>query len=168
MNIHTLPDGPHVVYAIRDVKARVIYVGCTRNLEQRLQQHQADAWWWAQFADVEILHSTPNRSEGLRLEKQAIGELRPRWNRFGRTVRHAWTGDDYMDQILGYLVGGKFGWQLRSIEPMHLRWIAEANSRFGLGLSTDPERLLAQVARGEQVVSFGRVRHTPERSEDAA
>jgi hypothetical protein len=154
-----LIDRAHVVYGFYDHDGTLLYVGCTVNLEQRLNAHQSTLWFWPSVARVEVLGTAPTFAAGIALEARLIRDLTPRWNRAGRKPRRQWSEGDYLVALLGWLVGSPI-----HVAPRHLGkhariWVAEANAKFGLDLSMDPHTLLTQVARGERIVAFGRIIH---------
>lgn len=83
--------GASTVYRCYDAEGRLIYVGCTGNLEQRLRGHRNSSWWSVQIADVRTT-DYPTAIEGRIAEREAIRTEHPRWNTQGRvvlTVEHA-------------------------------------------------------------------------------
>jgi predicted GIY-YIG superfamily endonuclease len=145
-------DRGRMIYGFNDACGRLIYVGCTLDLEARETAHQRAAWWWPQVDRVRILATAPSKKEGIRVERQMIETLRPRWNQMHRLYhRQGWTADDYLDVILSRLVAPGF-----DIDPAHLKryralpeMVAEANSQFGLNLSLDMPRDLLSIAARE-------------------
>jgi len=65
----------HVVYRFFDKNDRLLYVGCTRNLEKRCREHRSRPW----FHEVTRTTTTtfPNRHDARQAERQAIGEEHP-------------------------------------------------------------------------------------------
>lgn len=43
-----------VVYRLFDADDRLIYIGATSNLAQRLDAHRTQVWWWALVARVTV------------------------------------------------------------------------------------------------------------------
>lgn len=145
-------DRERMIYGFYDASGRLIYVGCTLDMEARETAHQRAAWWWPQVHRVRILATASSKKEGILVERQMIETLRPRWNQMHRLYhRQAWTANDYLDVILSRLVAPGFG-----IDPNHLKryralpeMVAEANSQFGLNLSLDRPRELLSIAARE-------------------
>lgn len=99
----TCPDytnSPHYVYVCIGRDGRAVYVGCTVNLAARMESHRSSAFW---ARDVIKVRATvhPNKAAGLAVERDAIRDLQPRFNRTGRWGhRQNWTVADYDDYIL--------------------------------------------------------------------
>lgn len=97
-------DAPHTVYLHRDRQGRVIYVGCTQNLEQRTKAHRDRALWRAQIAFVEVDSVQPDYHRGRAREAALIRKYEPRNNRLSNPAvereRDAW-------QALAWRFGGQ-------------------------------------------------------------
>lgn len=67
------------VYRIYDPTDRLIYVGATTNLDQRINCHRTQAWWYRLAHRLEV---EPHGSvaEAFAAEKQAIHSERPAFN----------------------------------------------------------------------------------------
>ena len=69
----TLRD--HFVYRIYDEDNNLLYVGCSKNLDQRWKCHLSDKWSayrWAPFAHHFRVAGPYTRSKAFKLEKNAI------------------------------------------------------------------------------------------------
>jgi len=89
----------HAVYRLYDQQDRLIYVGCTARLSDRLKHHAKTMWWWEQVARVDI-ESHPNRTVGLAAEKFIRDTEHPRWNIEARWMyRQHWTNQMFEDYI---------------------------------------------------------------------
>lgn len=75
-------DGPHYVYRCFDAEDRLIYVGCTRDLNTRRLAHSHNSWWYPQMVSHRVT-IYPDRETALRVERGAIIFEQPLWN-----VRH--------------------------------------------------------------------------------
>lgn len=73
----------HYVYRVFDHAGRLIYVGSTANLFQRLKSHRSK--WWAPQARKVVAKVHPDRRTALNAELKAIKDEQPRWNVQGRT-----------------------------------------------------------------------------------
>lgn len=105
-------------YTVWDKDGRCIYVGATRNLFTRLDQHKS-TWWAPQAARV---HSKvyPTYAEALAAEKLLIIEHLPRWNVAGKfETRHRWNHDDYLDYRTA-LIKATNGSPLTNYQRAHL------------------------------------------------
>lgn len=76
----------HAVYIFRDAAGRVLYVGATGNLPQRLTFHGDSKPWFSEVASVSIEHF-PNRGAALAREAELIEALTPPYGG-RRTVCH--------------------------------------------------------------------------------
>lgn len=81
--------GPHTVYMHLTVDGRVLYVGCTANLEQRTATHRANAPWWPEVAEVREI-GTWTRKLALAVEWGLIDRFSPPHNFVGTS---AWRRD---------------------------------------------------------------------------
>jgi predicted GIY-YIG superfamily endonuclease len=77
----TAPDitRPHVLYRAYDKHARLLYIGITLNLGNRMAQHGEDKPWWCDVADIK-LEQHDSRTSALEAERQAIISERPLHN----------------------------------------------------------------------------------------
>ena len=70
------------VYRFFDAEDRLLYVGCTVNLQKRKQEHDRDKPWFSDVARTETVHF-PTWAAARQAEAQAIQEERPVYNRMG-------------------------------------------------------------------------------------
>lgn len=69
----------HFVYRAFDAAGRLLYVGCTMNLDRRHQEHKYGSQWYAAMTSVKL--SGPyNYTTARRLEKEAINTEGPLQN----------------------------------------------------------------------------------------
>lgn len=66
----------HAVYIFRDAAGRVLYVGCTSNLGQRLGFHGDSKAWFTEVSTVDVEH-LPTRGAALEREAELIEDLNP-------------------------------------------------------------------------------------------
>lgn len=71
--------GPGVVYRCFDAGGRLIYVGATSNLEQRLNAHRTRAWWYSLLERIDT-EPHPTMEAAYAAEKVAIQEETPVFN----------------------------------------------------------------------------------------
>lgn len=97
----------HHVYRCFDANGRLLYVGSSANLFGRLAQHRATSWWAPTVAKVNA-EVYPNGIAARDVERRAIREEVPRWNKAGKWAgRHLWTQEDWNDWLTTCLrVGG--------------------------------------------------------------
>lgn len=94
---------PNLLYRFYDAAGRLLYVGVTANLPQRLRGHGKRDWW----QDVRTMHAEPHRGRRavLAAERAAIEQERPLHNvrmnggtavKSRRVVacRHGWVEPD--------------------------------------------------------------------------
>ena len=94
---------PRYVYRVYDQSGRLIYVGETANLFQRLESHRMTTWWASQVAKVKA-SVYPTRELALEAERAAIRDEDPRWNITGAWRCHrSWTEDRYVDYVTAYV-----------------------------------------------------------------
>lgn len=70
---------PHVVYVAFDADDRVLYVGCSHNLPQRMRRHRQTSPWHSLVARMETTEF-PDMAEAETVERDKIQALRPIWN----------------------------------------------------------------------------------------
>lgn len=75
------------VYRVRDAVGRLLYVGCSVDVDARLKQHAEHSDWWPFRSSVERV-SYPTQAEALEAETEAILSEHPRWNMRGRSPDH--------------------------------------------------------------------------------
>jgi excinuclease UvrABC nuclease subunit len=71
-----------LVYVARDAGGRVLYVGMTGSLWQRMAAHAAKAPWWTQAHSIALIPCRSKR-QALRLESQTIAATEPTYNVIG-------------------------------------------------------------------------------------
>lgn len=99
----------HYVYRCFDASRRLIYVGCTTNLQNRMAQHTASSWWAPQVAKV-TAKVFPNGPVGRQAERVAIRDEVPRWNKASKWVGRAnWAREDWHDWFVVLLRDGSRG-----------------------------------------------------------
>lgn len=101
----------HYVYRIYDADRRLIYVGCTGNLSQRLAVHRYgySAWWNSQAVKT-VAKVFRTKREALDAEQVAIRSERPRWNISGKWCTNAdWTADEFGDFVMALINSPEFG-----------------------------------------------------------
>lgn len=69
----------HYVYRLYDANDRLLYVGCTSQLQHRMTSHARLQAWWPDVARLES-EGPYSRAEGLRREQNAIWYGRPLYN----------------------------------------------------------------------------------------
>lgn len=96
------------VYRCFDDNGRLVYVGYTGNLFERLRSH-ATAWWAPQVVKVKAsVYSS--RVDARAVERHAIASESPRWNFQGRWQSNSlWDRTDFHDYV-----------QARSASPLPL------------------------------------------------
>lgn len=67
----------HTVYRFYAADGRVLYVGCTTDLPQRLATHQSEKPWWSEVIRVECEQFGTDRGGAYARERQLILDLRP-------------------------------------------------------------------------------------------
>lgn len=73
----------HFVYHVFGAKGRLLYIGCTSNLEQRQHDHRLYAQWWRPSVRW-VLDGPHDYATARRLELDAIHAEDPPYNRTGR------------------------------------------------------------------------------------
>lgn len=81
--------GPHTVYVHLTADGRVLYVGCTKDMEKRQATHLREAPWWPEVAEVREI-GTWSRLVALGVEWGLIDRLSPPNNFVGTP---AWRRD---------------------------------------------------------------------------
>lgn len=77
----------YVVYRAFDAADRLLYVGCTNDVEARMKSHAASSPWFV-YMDRFTTEPFGSRAEAEAAEARAIGEEHPRWNLVGRSADH--------------------------------------------------------------------------------
>jgi predicted GIY-YIG superfamily endonuclease len=97
--MNKLAEVEHTVYRLYDRNNRLIYVGCTYNLEPRLKQHRKVMWWASQIAKIKT-ETHPSRKAGLAAERRIRDTEHPRWNIEARWMkRERWSYQMFNDYI---------------------------------------------------------------------
>lgn len=118
-------NATHHVYRCYDVEGRLIYVGSTANLFGRLEQHRASSWWAGQVVQV-TAKVYPNGIVGRAVERKAIRDEQPRWNKSGRwPTRHDWSRDQWDDWLTMLLARGSYVTELKRFLSLYERRWAE-------------------------------------------
>lgn len=93
----------HYVYRIFDADSRLIYVGCSHDMEKRIYSHRQLMWWAPQIDRIKItVH--PNKKAAHEVEREIIRTEKPRWNLVGKwSGRASWTAEDCRDFITAHL-----------------------------------------------------------------
>lgn len=73
-----------VVYWLLDAEDNILYVGCTKDLKNRMTHHSQTKTWWPSVASVAHT-SEMSHSEALRVEHMDIYSLQPIHNIYSRT-----------------------------------------------------------------------------------
>lgn len=71
--------GNYVVYRFYDADDRLLYVGMTWNLPNRIAQHRRTEWFKKERVRTEVVRVGPER-EARRLEREAIRTESPKYN----------------------------------------------------------------------------------------
>ena len=99
MSQQDLASVEHTVYRMYDQEGRLIYVGCTYDLEQRLNTHRRAMWWYYQSVRI-VTETHPNRTEARKAETRIRDTEAPRWNIESRwMLRHSFTQQMFADYI---------------------------------------------------------------------
>lgn len=83
------------VYRAYDARDRLLYVGCSVDVDARLRYHEQHASWWVFSVRIER-QAFPTRDEALAAETVAIATEHPRWNVKDRSVDHP---DGHMNSV---------------------------------------------------------------------
>jgi hypothetical protein len=75
------------VYRAYDATGRLLYVGCTVDLDARLRAHSEHSPWWLFHSEV-TSEQFPTQDAALEAEAFAILTEHPRWNMRGRDPEH--------------------------------------------------------------------------------
>lgn len=90
----------HIVYRVYDVDGRLLYVGCTSNLPQRMANHRATAKWAYRMSTVVESPVYHDRDSAYEAERHAIATEHPAFNVKSRSLdRRTWTRQDYLDYM---------------------------------------------------------------------
>lgn len=101
----------HYVYRVYDAEGRLIYVGSTGNLVQRLRFHSYGyTAWWNYQASKTVAKVYPDERAARDAEMAAIRSERPRWNITGKWCTNAdWTETEFSDYVEALLNSPEFG-----------------------------------------------------------
>ena len=70
---------PHFLYRLRDEAGRLLYVGITRNVKQRMGMHRYEQPWWQLVSEREI-EEHPDRAAAEKAERDALATEAPAFN----------------------------------------------------------------------------------------
>lgn len=73
-------SGSTSVYRAYGPRWRLLYVGCSGNVRQRMAHHRHSSRWYAQMIHHRV-RVYPTREKALAVEDRAIRLLRPAYNR---------------------------------------------------------------------------------------
>lgn len=82
-NCDHLVDAPHFVYRCFDADGRLLYIGCTVDVERRLTAHRRSAAWFPLLASVRLVGpfvGSAARYRAMRAEERLIRAERPEFN----------------------------------------------------------------------------------------
>lgn len=110
---------PHYVYwcyndAATDPDERLVYVGCTVDLERRLGQHKTEAPWFKSITRVQS-SKYPDRKAGLRAEAAIIRRNRPLYNMQSNRLRTFEPPANAIERLTLKEVAGLTGLHIRSV-----------------------------------------------------
>lgn len=74
-----LRNQSHVLYRMYGPDRRLLYIGLTTNLEDRLADHRSMKRWWREVATIELEHFS-TRPEAVEAERRAIIDEVPEYN----------------------------------------------------------------------------------------
>lgn len=82
------------LYVCRDRSNSAVYVGITEDMAKRMRNHQEKSWW----TEVAWVETTPfdSRGEAVDAEKEAIGNLKPKYNRQHNSEGVQWSNERYV------------------------------------------------------------------------
>lgn len=72
-------DQPTAVYRLYDADDRLIYVGQSQRMGQRMRTHSKHSWWYELFDRIEVEYH-PTRAAAMAAEATAIQEEQPAFN----------------------------------------------------------------------------------------
>lgn len=90
--------GRPVVYRCYDADGVLLYIGSSRQVEQRMDAHLRTSFWRTYVAKVRI-QIAPDVFTARRLEADAIRAENPRFNIQHRRPKAEWTEQDFHDVI---------------------------------------------------------------------
>jgi predicted GIY-YIG superfamily endonuclease len=76
------PDDPHYVYRCFDDQGRLLYIGCTYDVDQRLEEHRyiKRSSFWINSVELTTAEIHPDRASALAAEAAAIRSEQPPFN----------------------------------------------------------------------------------------
>lgn len=133
----------YYVYRCYDADGDLLYVGCSKDVEKRLKQHEGYADSWVnQMARIAV-EEYPDHESALLVEARAIATEHPYWNTLGRwSHRDRWSEADF--QRWGHMLAQRpsSGW-------WHDTYVRDLNRayliRFGKPFPDNPERGFAHI-----------------------
>lgn len=114
--------GSAAVYRAYDRNGRLLYIGATTRVKDRLDCHRSQSWWYRLVARFEI-ESHPTAAAAFAAEAQAIRDEAPAFN---RTHTGSYASRPLMDEDVRACrdwIGDEL-WRVGKL-PVSLRWIAE-------------------------------------------
>lgn len=139
------------VYEVYDAQGRLIYVGSTRDVFIRMQQHVTDSWWIDQVARVKA-SVYPTVSEARAEEVRRIRSLHPRWNVHRLPARHTWGQAQYHDYLIAKANRVSGNYYADRYANHYRRIAAEYRFRFGCDLMI-PAVLAGRLAESSRAAS---------------
>lgn len=152
----TIRETPHYVYRCFDADGRLLYVGCSKDPEQRLKQHSYVYTWWTDRIARVALEGFPDQAAGLAAEKQAIQTEHPFYNRQFRTTdsqRANWQPEHYVNWLTAHLEDPSTSRNSSVVRREVKRAADEYSSRFGRDLRKDVGRVRVGYRRADEVAA---------------
>lgn len=140
MAAHAVPAGPHWVYRLHDATGRVLYVGCTSKLRQRLAHHKSNQTWRNEISHVDATWYSC-RADALSAESSEIWTRRPLHNGHPR-VRPLSTNAELVGARLRQARGERSG----AVIGEALGVTAQTVYRWEAGIITVPPDRYAKLA----------------------
>lgn len=123
------------VYRCLDAEGRLLYVGLTCNVTQRVTAHRNSWWGYLIATTTSVEHPTTQAARAA--EREAIKNDSPRFNRQGRwATRATWTAEQYRDYYDTTRLGAFSGYQAGRMERTRL----ECLRRYGIDLLTETSK----------------------------
>lgn len=118
------------VYRIYDETGRLIYVGASSHVDERIGCHRSQSWWFALTARIDVeVHLTTR--DAFQAEKRAIRSERPAFNATHKGGLQRDLTDDDVRVCREWLAAAEAnGWPGGRAGglPLSLRWIADLPS----------------------------------------
>jgi predicted GIY-YIG superfamily endonuclease len=111
-----------VVYRVYDKSGRLIYVGASCRLENRLNNHRTISWWYGLMDRVET-EPHPTREAAMAAEAEVIRTEQPAFNSHHIGPRKGELTDDDV-RVCREWASHK-DWARAGFLPMRLRWVAD-------------------------------------------